>query len=227
MPLEVCKWSRRFSTKICKEDYLQCQGHPFGEESFGKTNPEKGYCASQDSQFYGYKLRGVCTVSGVFTSIEITKANVHDINFLLQCQGHPFPKGILQRSPEDLWGRNPLVWVPFRWMRIKKTIDSKFGKVTVDKAHRFCHCLFGFQMSPYLQDLVAFTGQNHVYEDAGEQLEKSNGLDISAKQIERVTNAHGQIAESSCSKLQETLLSEGLLWRKKSTMNPQKLPSIV
>ena len=68
MPLEICKWSRRVSTKICKEDY--------------ESSPEKGYCASQDSQFYGYKLHGVCTVSGVFTSIEITKANVHDINFL-------------------------------------------------------------------------------------------------------------------------------------------------
>ena len=78
----------------------------------------------------------------------------------------------------------------FRWIRIKKkTIDSKFGKVTVSKAHRFCHCPLGFLMSSYLQDLVAFTGQNHVYEDASEQLKKSNGLEISAKQIERVTNA--------------------------------------
>ena len=76
--------------------------------------------------------------------------------------------------------------------------------MTVSKAHRFCHCPLGFQMSPYLQDLVAFTGQNHVYEDASEQLKKSNGLEISSKQIERVTNAYGQIAESSCSELQET-----------------------
>ena len=68
MPLEVCKWSRRFSTKVCKEDY--------------ETSPEKGYCASQGSWFYGYKLHGVCTVSSVFSSIEITKANVHDINYL-------------------------------------------------------------------------------------------------------------------------------------------------
>ena len=80
--------------------------------------------------------------------------------------------------------------------------------MTVSKAHRFCHCPLGFLMSSYLQDLVAFTGQNHVYEDASEQLKKSNGLEISAKQIERVTNAYGQIAEASCSELQETLLKE-------------------
>ncbi|WP_421976007.1 IS982 family transposase [Roseivirga seohaensis] len=68
MPMEICKWSRHGRVKICKDDY--------------RTSPEKGYCASQSSWFYGYKLHGVCTVSGVFTSLEITKANVHDIAFL-------------------------------------------------------------------------------------------------------------------------------------------------
>lgn len=68
MPMEICKWSRHNRIKICKDDY--------------QTSPEKGYCASQSSWFYGYKLHGVCTVSGVFTSLEITKANVHDIAFL-------------------------------------------------------------------------------------------------------------------------------------------------
>jgi len=68
MPMEVCKWSRHMRAKICKQDYQTC--------------PEKGYCASQDSWFYGYKLHGVCTLSGVFASLEITKANVHDIAFL-------------------------------------------------------------------------------------------------------------------------------------------------
>ena len=134
------------------------------------------------------------------------------------------PKGLLRRIPS---GQASLGAVPVDKNKKKKTIDSKFGKVTVNKAHRFCHCPIGFQMNPYLQDLVAFTGQNHVYEDASEQLKKSNGLEISSKQIERITNAYGQIAESSCSELQENLLSEGLLWRKKSTMNPHKLPCIV
>ncbi|MFT6971915.1 MAG: hypothetical protein ACJAXX_002490, partial [Roseivirga sp.] len=51
-------------------------------EQDDQTCPEKGHCASQDSWFYGYKLHGVCTLSGVFTSLEITKANVHDSAFL-------------------------------------------------------------------------------------------------------------------------------------------------
>ena len=68
MPMEICKWPRHSRAKICKDDYL--------------TSPEKGYCASQGSWFYGHKLHGVCTLLGVFTSLEITKANVHDIAFL-------------------------------------------------------------------------------------------------------------------------------------------------
>lgn len=68
MPLEICKTARQNRVKICKEHY--------------ETAPEKGYCASQNTWFYGYKLHGVCTLSGVFHSIDITKANVHDVHYL-------------------------------------------------------------------------------------------------------------------------------------------------
>lgn len=68
MPLEICKFSRHNRIKICKDEF--------------ETAPSKGFCASQNNWFYGYKLHGVCSVSGVFHSLEITKAEVHDINFL-------------------------------------------------------------------------------------------------------------------------------------------------
>ena len=68
MPLEICKNARANRSKICKED----------EYSF----PSKGYCASQSSYYYGYKLHAVCTVSGVFHSFDISTASVHDIHFL-------------------------------------------------------------------------------------------------------------------------------------------------
>ncbi len=68
MPLEICKKSRQNRIKICKKDF--------------ETAPSKGFCASQDTWFYGYKLHGICSVSGVFHSIDITKANVHDIQIL-------------------------------------------------------------------------------------------------------------------------------------------------
>lgn len=68
MPLEVCKLSRSNRAKICKEQY--------------ETSPNQGYCASQSMYFYGYKLHAVCSFEGVFHSIDLTKASVHDIRYL-------------------------------------------------------------------------------------------------------------------------------------------------
>lgn len=68
MPLEVCKLSRSARSKICKEtDYAV---------------PNKGYCASQKMHYYGYKLHAVCSVKGVFQSVDISPASVHDIHYL-------------------------------------------------------------------------------------------------------------------------------------------------
>ncbi len=68
MPLEVTKLSRSGRSKICKEDYLSA--------------PDKGYCASQQMYYYGYKLHAVCSLNGVFKSFDITRASVHDIHYL-------------------------------------------------------------------------------------------------------------------------------------------------
>ena len=68
MPLEICKFARHNRIKICKKDF--------------ETAPSKGFCASQNMWFYGYKFHGVCSINGIFHSLEITKAEVHDINFL-------------------------------------------------------------------------------------------------------------------------------------------------
>ncbi|MFM9824967.1 IS982 family transposase [Flavobacterium sp.] len=68
MPLEICKFARHRRIKICKKEF--------------ETAPSKGFCASQNTWFYGYKLHGVCSVSGIFHSLDITKAEVHDVHFL-------------------------------------------------------------------------------------------------------------------------------------------------
>ena len=68
MALEVCKISRSFRSKICKDvDYAY---------------PNKGFCASQNLHFYGYKLHAVCSISSVFQSFDISPASVHDIHYL-------------------------------------------------------------------------------------------------------------------------------------------------
>lgn len=68
MPLEVCKLSRRGRSKICKEDF--------------HSSPDKDFCASQQMYFYGYKLHATCSVNGIFKSIDISKASIHDVHYL-------------------------------------------------------------------------------------------------------------------------------------------------
>ena len=68
MPLEVCKISRSARSKICKDvDYAM---------------PNKGFCASQNLHFYGYKLHAVCSIGGVFQSFDLSPASVLDIHYL-------------------------------------------------------------------------------------------------------------------------------------------------
>jgi hypothetical protein len=67
--------------------------------------------------------------------------------------------------------------------------------VEVSKSHRFCRTPYGFQMSPYLQELAVFRGQNCVFEDASEQLMKLASIEINAKQIERLCHAYGELLE--------------------------------
>ncbi len=65
MPLEVCKNSRTNRSKVRKKEYA--------------TSPERGYCASQNQWFYGYKIHAICSIQGVFKTLDITKANIHDL----------------------------------------------------------------------------------------------------------------------------------------------------
>lgn len=68
MPLEVVKLSRSNSSKICKEDFY--------------SSPNRGFCASQNMHFYGYKIHAICSINGIFKSFDISKASVHDIHYL-------------------------------------------------------------------------------------------------------------------------------------------------
>ncbi len=68
MPLEVCKVARGKRARICLEDV--------------HTAPEFGFCASQNQYYYGYKIHGICSLSGVIMSYDLTKANVSDVHYL-------------------------------------------------------------------------------------------------------------------------------------------------
>ena len=68
MPVEICKFTRAKRIKICKESI--------------ETAPEYGYCAVQNTHYFGYKFHGVCSLNGVITSFDLSKANHADIQYL-------------------------------------------------------------------------------------------------------------------------------------------------
>ena len=67
-PIEICRPAR---AKRCT----------MGRKDFEKA-PSYGYCASQKTYYYGYKLHALCGLSGVIHSFDLTGANVHDIHYL-------------------------------------------------------------------------------------------------------------------------------------------------
>lgn len=75
IPVPVCMIAREKRCKF-KSDCL--------EEA-----PDKGYSAVTRSYYYGYKLHLVTSVKGVFYSMDLTKASVHDVHYLkeVQCSG--------------------------------------------------------------------------------------------------------------------------------------------
>lgn len=68
-PIEVCRLARG---KRCK----------MGQNGDFATAPDFRYCASQGIYFFGYKLHALCGISGVIHSYELSKASVHDINYI-------------------------------------------------------------------------------------------------------------------------------------------------
>ena len=67
-PIEICRIARGKRCKMGQNDFLKA--------------PNFGYCASQGSYYYGYKLHALCGLSGVIHSYDLTKASLHDINYL-------------------------------------------------------------------------------------------------------------------------------------------------
>lgn len=68
IPVPVCQIARSSRSKICREDF--------------ETAPDKGYSAVSKAYYYGYKLHMVTSVRGIFASMDLSKASVHDVHFL-------------------------------------------------------------------------------------------------------------------------------------------------
>lgn len=67
-PIEICRFARAKRARICKERFY--------------TAPDYGYYAAQKNTYFGYKLHGLCGVSGVFKKVDLSKASIADIHYL-------------------------------------------------------------------------------------------------------------------------------------------------
>jgi IS5 family transposase len=68
IPIPVCKNARERRSKICRENF--------------ETAPDKGFSAVNQSYYYGYKLHLLTSVNGVYHSMDLSKASVHDVHYL-------------------------------------------------------------------------------------------------------------------------------------------------
>ena len=74
MPLEVCKISRAARSKL--------------EQDNDTITPDYGYCAAQNTHYFGYKIHAACTDTGIFKTFDISKASTHDVHYLNDLKQH-------------------------------------------------------------------------------------------------------------------------------------------
>ena len=68
-PIEVCRVARG---KRCK----------MGRTGDFSKAPDFGFCASQNTYYFGYKLHALCGLSGVIHSYDLSKASVADLQYI-------------------------------------------------------------------------------------------------------------------------------------------------
>jgi len=68
IPVPVCQIARASHSKIFKESF--------------ETAPDIGYSAVSKSYYYGYKLHLITSIKGIFQSMDLTRASVHDVHYL-------------------------------------------------------------------------------------------------------------------------------------------------
>ena len=80
--------------------------------------------------------------------------------------------------------------------RKKKPINTKFGQLEIPKQHVLCRTPLGFKMTPYWQEKCIYMGQQEIFEQGSETLEKLTGQYVPAKQVERMCHAYGQLLDT-------------------------------
>ena len=76
--------------------------------------------------------------------------------------------------------------------RNKKKLHTCFGEVSVNKSHVLCQYTSKFGISSKLQELMCLLAHDHVFDESESLFQVFLGLDVSAKQIQRVSEHYGE-----------------------------------
>jgi len=107
----------------------------------------------------------------------------------------------------------------------KKKFESRYGSIEISKSHKWSESN-GFQVTPYLQELGVYSGQEDNFESASKNLLKYLRIDLGSSQIARLVENYGSLLEEETasgssqtvedlreeiSKLRETTVAYGMM----------------
>ena len=61
--------------------------------------------------------------------------------------------------------------------------------------HAYSESLHGFQISPYMQERMAYVGQSDVYSESNDLISKLLRIELNPMQVYRVTDKIGSLSE--------------------------------
>jgi hypothetical protein len=79
----------------------------------------------------------------------------------------------------------------------EKKLKTSLGDVVIANKHKVSQSANNFRITSYLQDQVCFVGQKETFEEGSETIERMMGIDVSNKQIQRVSEHYGQGLEDA------------------------------
>jgi len=75
------------------------------------------------------------------------------------------------------------------------TIQTSHGDISFPKNHSLATAPGGFKISPYLQEHLCRAGTKMIFEEASEEINKLMGIEVNAKQIERLCHHYGALLD--------------------------------
>jgi len=99
-------------------------------------------------------------------------------NALLKDFGQTLYQGMIGKVPKS---KNDLV-----------TILTSLGDISLPKRHPLATVPGGFKISPYMQEQLCRLGTKMIFQEASEEIALMMGIDVNAKQIERLCHNYGE-----------------------------------